>query len=317
MTDKETFLAFCHAQLGKPYQLGDEGPDSFDCSGLIYAGLTALTDDEIPRLSTDQYTLGKPIDPNDATEGDLIFFDSGWIDRKPNHDGICTQSGKMINANGYYNKILEEPFLTGYWQNKLWGARRIFAPDGSLDLSGDSDDPEIPDFEDVPQDHSEYEFIMELRRKGVIQGFPGNLFKPEQQVTRAEALKIILLVFEIPIQQTATSSFSDIHPNDWYISIVETAKNHGIINGYPDGTFKPNDAINRAEISKIILETGNADVPPVSESKFSDVPLDAWFCAYVHEADIREMFVLIGNIFLPNQAVTRGEMCRAIIKGSL
>ncbi len=310
MTDRDQFLTFCRTQIGKPYALGQAGPNAFDCSGLIFAGLMELTDTEIPRISTDQFSLGKAIDIQEAGEGDLIFFDTGWIDRKPNHNGVCTEEKKMINANGYYNTVKEEPYSSDYWSDKIWGVRRIFTPNGALDITGEN---QSTDFADVPPSHPYYEFITELKEKGVIKGYPGNLFRPDQNVTRAEALKIILLSFALPIQEAGELHFSDVRPPAWYTSIVETAKNLGIINGYPDGTFRPNAVITRAEISKVICEAGNGDIPEVSESEFADVPTDAWFCKYAHEAKRRDMFSLVHNVFLPKKVISRATMCRAIV----
>lgn len=312
MTDRDRLLTFCQSELGKPYHLGACGPDSYDCSGLIVAGVEPHTNFPIPRISTDQYTLGSSVNITDAMPGDLIFFDTGWTNRKPNHLGVCVQNGVMINANSHKNCVAQESFASGYWNSKFYGVRRIFDASGNYAL-GEEPAPLVPDFDDVLPDHPEYEFIMELRKKGIVQGYPGNIFRPEKTVTRAEALKIILLIFEIPLGQYGSSHFSDVKPTDWFVSVVETAKEKGIINGYPDGTFRPNSSINRAEICKIILETGDAHVPHISESDFSDVPADAWFCGYAHEAARRKMFVLLGNQFLPGSLVTRAQMCRAII----
>jgi hypothetical protein len=312
MTDKDRFLAFCQAELGKPYHLGECGPEAYDCSGLLVAGIQPHTDFPIPRISTDQYALGSPVSMPDAQPGDLVFFDTGWTNRKPNHLGVCVQNGVMINANSHKDCVAQESFSSGYWNSKLYGIRRIFDAYGNFAF-GENPLPSVPDFEDVPPDYPEYEYIMALRKKGIVQGYPGNIFRPEKTVTRAEALKIILMSFDIPIGQYSSSDFSDVRPTDWFLSVVETAKEKGIINGYPDGTFRPNSPINRVEISKVILETGEANIPHVSESEFSDVPNDSWFCEYAHEVARRKMFVLVDNRFLPSLLVTRAQMCRAII----
>jgi hypothetical protein len=311
MTDRERFLEFCREQLEKPYVFGSTGPNSFDCSGLIFAGLIALTTDPIPRLSTDQFTMGAKIEMSEVKPGDLVFFDTGWTNRVPNHLGVCIGNGRMINANRYYNRVVEESFVTSYWQPRITGFKRIFNQNDRCDvLPKESAEPLA--FSDVKPDHAHAEFIDKLHERGIVQGFPGNLFKPDQPVTRAEALKIILMAFETAIKDAPQSSFSDIHPTDWHIGIVETAKKLGIVNGYGDGSFKPNNPVNRAEITKIICKTGNTPTLPPTQNPFTDVEKTTWFAPFAATAKTREMFLASDNRWQPAARVTRGEMCRAI-----
>ena len=81
--DCEKLISFCRHQLGKPYALSSEGPEAFDCSGLLCSGAFLLKQKEIPRLSTDQYELGSEIALKDIRPGDLLFFDTGWTNRVP------------------------------------------------------------------------------------------------------------------------------------------------------------------------------------------------------------------------------------------
>jgi len=222
MTHKDQFLSFVEAQADKSYAPGAEGPDSFDCSGLVYAGISQLTPEDIPRLSTDQYELGIWVSLADVKSGDLIFFDTEWTERKPNHNGVVVNQN-MLNANSFHGKVVEESFLNGYWCDRVWGARRIFDGNGSLNLSGGSG-VFAPEFADVPLFHPDYDYILELRKKGVIEGFSGNLFQPSLHVSRAEALKIILLSFQIPIEETLHSSFSDVSDDAWFLHVVEPQK---------------------------------------------------------------------------------------------
>ncbi len=311
MTDRDKFIQFCQQQLGKPYVLGATGPDAFDCSGLFFAAFSQLFKAQVPRVSTDQFALGIKIEVAEAKPGDLIFFDSGWIDRVPNHNGVCIEEGKMINANSYQGKVYEEPFASGYWSTRIIGVRRVFDADGKLDLFGRSS--QVPPFDDVPGSHRDFAEIEHLRKQGVIRGFSDGSFRPDQPVTRAEALKILLLCFQIPLVDADATLFSDISLADWHITYVTTAKQKGIINGYPDGTFRPGNEINRAEIAKIIFETGGISPPPV-QTDIPDVPPNCWFSGYALAARERSMFRFAGKNFLPKKPVTRGEMCRAIVR---
>ena len=80
------------SQLGKPYRWGAEGPGSYDCSGLTswafaHAGVT------LPRSSSQQALVGRPVSWNEMQPGDLVFYYS-----PVSHVGIYAGDGKFINA---------------------------------------------------------------------------------------------------------------------------------------------------------------------------------------------------------------------------
>ncbi|MEU6718654.1 C40 family peptidase [Nonomuraea sp. NPDC046802] len=88
-------LAYAHAQLGKQYVWGGEGPDAFDCSGLTMrayqaAGIT------IPRVAADQWRHGPPIPNGQEQPGDLVFF--RMESDGPGHVGLVIGGGQMIHA---------------------------------------------------------------------------------------------------------------------------------------------------------------------------------------------------------------------------
>ena len=92
-------VAYAHAQLGKPYVWGAEGPDAFDCSGLTYAAYRAASI-TIPRVSGDQWKHTPHIPRGQEQPGDLVFFNSGpgTSPDNPGHVGIVIGPGKMIAA---------------------------------------------------------------------------------------------------------------------------------------------------------------------------------------------------------------------------
>ena len=86
-----------------------------------------------------------------------------------------------------------------------------------------------------------------------IAGFPDGTFKPSNQVTRAEAVRMFVKLVnngaELP--KNPTTSFKDAN-NAWYSDEINFAVAKGFIKGYSDGTFKPNQAITRAEFAQMI-----------------------------------------------------------------
>jgi len=123
-------------------------------------------------------------------------------------------------------------------------------------------------FCDVEATNPQAKYISYLKISKVVEGVPvttcaiGADFKPNKPVNRAEALKIILLAFEIskdpnyvepgtyPYQNS--DLYLDVHQSDWFAGWVMKAKDLGIITGYPDDTFGPGNVINKAEMVKII-----------------------------------------------------------------
>lgn len=98
--------------------------------------------------------------------------------------------------------------------------------------------------------------VLTLIEAGVISGYPDGTFKPENSITRAEASKIVVLatgVTEGAITAAAeTADFSDMEGH-WAADYVAYAAAEGILNGYPDGTFKPDNNVTYYEITKMLV----------------------------------------------------------------
>ena len=85
-----------------------------------------------------------------------------------------------------------------------------------------------------------------------MEGYDDKTFKPDKYITREEITKILSLLDE-NFKEAENVGFSDVSNNRWsYKYIIDMAKK-GIIKGYEDGTFRPQNCITRAEIA-VILE---------------------------------------------------------------
>ncbi|MDX3458646.1 NlpC/P60 family protein [Streptomyces sp. ME02-8801-2C] len=87
-----TAIEFAYAQLGKPYQWGSTGPDSYDCSGLTGAAWRAAGV-SLPRTVEQQYSAGRQVSRSDLQPGDIIY----WYNSSQ-HNGIYIGDGKAIHA---------------------------------------------------------------------------------------------------------------------------------------------------------------------------------------------------------------------------
>lgn len=113
--------------------------------------------------------------------------------------------------------------------------------------------PEPPafTFTDLPDTHWAYNSVNVLAENFILNGYLDGTFKPEANITRGEFAKIIVSATNT-LNSSATASFSDVTADDWYYYYVSSAYKEGFIKGYPDGTFRPNDYITRADICTIV-----------------------------------------------------------------
>lgn len=109
----------------------------------------------------------------------------------------------------------------------------------------------ISSFIDIPADFWAKTEIEFLASKGIINGREAGIFDPQGIVTRAEFAKMLTIAFDV-VDENATYSFTDVNSTDWYSQYVASATKVGIINGYPDGTFKPNNSISRLEMAVMV-----------------------------------------------------------------
>ena len=114
----------------------------------------------------------------------------------------------------------------------------------------------LPIFKDLPNDPLMKKSIEILHQKGIVQGFEDGTVRPETSLNRAEAVKILLAMNNItPAEITSQTEipFSDLIA--WERRWVLEAYRRNIVQGYPDGTFKPFSPLNRAEATKLIVES--------------------------------------------------------------
>ncbi len=116
-----------------------------------------------------------------------------------------------------------------------------------------------------------------------------------------------------PVNNADEVPAPDLPENHWAYGTFKKALKLGIINGYPDGTVKPDQAITRAEVSAILDRLLNGkDAPPSLPDQigtlFDDVPLDMWCAPAVYR--LKEASIVTGmtnSTFAPNRLMTRAE----------
>lgn len=139
-----------------------------------------------------------------------------------------------------------------------------------------------------------------VQADGIVDGYPDGTYGPDIVINRAEFTKIIV---EATVGGTKTGSncFPDVK-NEWFAKYICTAKEHGIVGGNDDGTFRPGNEVNYAEALKIVLEAYGTAFPRIS--------YDTWYGKYTD-------YALGGGLSfasskLPHSFVTRAEMAEII-----
>lgn len=155
--------------------------------------------------------------------------------------------------------------------------------------------------------------IQYVKDEGIFEGYPDGTFRPNDIINRAETTKVILLGFNVPIlpDDGTTLGFSDVIVNAWYMTYLRTGKLADIIEGYPDGTFKPAQQVNKVEMLKIFLETAAVDLASVVSPSYPypDTPNDVWYSKYVQfSKDYALVDAASDGKFYPAEGMKRGNV---------
>jgi hypothetical protein len=110
---------------------------------------------------------------------------------------------------------------------------------------------------------------------------------------------------------TSESSFSDVHKGEWYNTMVDTLAEMGIIKGYPDGTFRPNAYITRAEFAAIAARFDSTDITGKTAT-FSDIATSWAKDEIVRTAVLGWTNGYPDGTFRPQNDITRAEVATLV-----
>lgn len=154
--------------------------------------------------------------------------------------------------------------------------------------------------------------IESLVAKGIVSGYPDQTFRPDRHVTRAEFAKMMASAFSF--DAIDSTSFKDIS-NHWARSHILTLSGAGIVEGYPDNTFRPDQPISRAEVVAMIIRTLRMDdIHGYSDgNSFSDVPKGHWAHDAIETAlRLKILPPYLRGTFGPTTPATRAETAAMI-----
>lgn len=140
-----------------------------------------------------------------------------------------------------------------------------------------------------------------------IMGYPDGTVQPEGEITRAEACTIFFRLLTDSSRDyyfSKTNDYTDVNAGDWFNNAISTLSNAGIVTGYNDGTFRPNQPITRGEMAKIIANFANLSK---GGKTFSDLS-GHWSKTYVELAAGNGWIAgYPDGSFRPDQKITRAE----------
>lgn len=154
-----------------------------------------------------------------------------------------------------------------------------------------------------------------VRHGAYIQGSDG-LFRPEATMSRAEAVAMLArLAVDVEGNSLYTGGetntpFTDVDPAAWYAPYVAFAAEYGLVDGYADGTFRPENPVGRAELVQLVA---NFFPAAAGESAFPDVPAGHWAAGVIGWA-VEQGWVsgYPDGTFQPARSVSRCEAVRLV-----
>jgi uncharacterized protein YraI len=141
---------------------------------------------------------------------------------------------------------------------------------------------------------------------GYVKGYPDGSFRPNGGVTRAEFVAMVDSAFQVAAGH-GNMSFKDVGSKDWFANDVQSALASGFVNGYPDGTFRPQQAVDRQEAACMMAKLLNLN--GAGNLTFSDASqIDTWAkpsIAILFAKGVMSGYP--GNTFYPKKVITRAE----------
>ena len=150
----------------------------------------------------------------------------------------------------------------------------------------------VSTYSDVSTERWSYLFIEEANERSFVNGYPDGMFMPGNPITRAEFATVLVRIAKQQGIQAANEEniFADVKPDAWYYDEVMYAAKLGITTGYPDGSFRSENTLTRAEAVTMLNRFLGRDPNCSSVKKivcpFDDVKTNHWAYGQIIEASM-------------------------------
>lgn len=186
----------------------------------------------------------------------------------------------------------------------------------SLPLSGYASENQR--FSDVPSTKHFAEAVNHLAERNIIGGYPDGTFKPGESITRGQAAAIIAKLTKLDTTTVTNPGFKDVSTANGYYKAIAALSEKGVINGYGDGRFGPNDNITRGQMASILIKAFELPLyeepwNPDSTNSFKDLHYKN-----SHRAGVYSLYQLnlttgtTPTTYSPNAPVTRGQAAKLL-----
>lgn len=177
-----------------------------------------------------------------------------------------------------------------------------------------SDVPGTPVTDTDPSASPYWPYVQIVSTYGYMGGVGNAVFDIAGNLTRGQAAIVFVRFFDLPLV-AYSGAFPDVSSTHYAANYIQTLYNAGLISGYPDGTFKPDDPLTRAGFATIIVRGLGLEIPAdLGPQIFTDVPSTEWFYKFVQVAAQNGIVTGCdaGN-FCPNVAINRGDTTKYLV----
>ncbi len=169
-------------------------------------------------------------------------------------------------------------------------------------------------FTDINQYSDNYNEILKAYSQGIMSGFSDNTFRPNVSVTRGEAAKMLATALKLDTKNIQDPYYKDVPKGNQYYKYVAALQNAGIMSGYSNGTFMPNEVLTRGELAKMVVVGFHLEVSPTYNNIFKDVNSQTSNAIYIQT--LIDLNITKGTTpvtFSPFDPVTRGQFASFVV----
>jgi hypothetical protein len=179
-----------------------------------------------------------------------------------------------------------------------------------------------------------YSYVLDLYNVGAISGYPDGTFRPANLLSRAQAMKVLVLALNLDASLPSTATFADVPNGSTFYTFVEIGFASGLTTGYPCGGpgepcdsqsrpyFRAGNNVTRAQLAKMTITGAHLDPLSPPTATFNDVPAGSTFYGYVERAAAETIISgypcggpgepCPGLYFRPNGTATRAQASKMI-----
>ncbi|NJJ40666.1 S-layer homology domain-containing protein [Paenibacillus apii] len=172
-------------------------------------------------------------------------------------------------------------------------------------------------FSDISSKHWAQKEIYRLKDEQLVGGYNDGTFRPDNPITRAEAVKIIVQAsqLDIDLNDGVPQAISDVTPAYWAYSYIEAAKKSNLITGYLDGSFRPGETLTRADSAVLLARAFDLNSQGANDAALVSDVGNHWAASSIDKLLTNGIAVGDENgKFQPSKKVTRSEFAALLAR---